>query len=323
LKVGDERGDFVFRVAAALLVVLIIVTLGSYLYSLFTSRAFEAEGLRRLTGEVVIDKEASGGKAAYASRDMETNALVYGPYEFFRPGEYEACFRMKRSDALAEVGVAAIDVYGNASGVLASQTIMSDDFDKTERYQEFRLRFSNPASQALQFRVHFPGTTDLWVDKITLERLKVVEWQRNFALPSPDHPLEATLGEMVRLLGYDLEGDRVRSGEEIGLTLYWQALAPADRPYKVFTHLIGEENTIWGQHDSQPVGGTYPPNLWAGGEVVADSHRLLVAADAPAGIYRLEVGMYYEPTGERLPAYIDGERAEEDRILLGEIEVVK
>ena len=158
---------------------------------------------------------------------------------------------------------------------------------------------------------------------VDLATLKVVGWERNFALPSPDRPLEARLGETVRLLGYDLEGDRVRSSEEIGLTLYWQALAPADRPYKVFTHLIDEENTIWGQHDSQPMGGTYPPNLWVAGEVVADSHRLLVAADARAGIYRLVVGMYYEPTGERLPVYIDGERVEQDRILFGEIEVVK
>lgn len=155
-----------------------------------------------------------------------------------------------------------------------------------------------------------------------LATLKVLERERNFALPSPDHPLEARLGEMVRLLGYDLEGDRVRRGEEIDLTLYWQALAPADRPYKVFTHLVDEENVIWGQHDSQPMGGTYPPNLWVAGEVVADSHRLLVAADAPAGIYRLEVGMYYEPTGERLPVYIDREGVG-DRVLLGEIEVVK
>lgn len=158
---------------------------------------------------------------------------------------------------------------------------------------------------------------------VDLAVLKVVEWERNFALPSPDYPLEARLGEIVRLLGYDLDGDVVRPGEEIGLTLYWQALAPADRPYKVFTHLIDWENTIWGLHDSRPVGWTYPPNLWVAGEVVADRHRLLVTANAPAGIYRLEVGMYYEPTGERLPVYIDGERVEEDRILLGEIGVAK
>lgn len=156
---------------------------------------------------------------------------------------------------------------------------------------------------------------------VDVATLKVVGWERNFTLPSPDHPLEAKLGEMVRLLGYDLEGDEVRPGEEIALTLYWQALTPADRPYKVFTHLIDEENTIWGQHDSQPMGGTYPPNLWVAREVVADSHRLVVAADAPAGIYRLEVGMYYEPTGERLPVYIGGERVQGDRLILARLRV--
>lgn len=171
LKAGDERGDLAFKMAAALLLVLTIVALGSYLYSLFSPRVFEAEGLRHLTGEVVIDDQASGGKAAYASRDMKKNALVYGPYEFFRPAEYEARFRMKRSGASAEVEVAAIDVYGNASGVLALQTIMSDDFQEADRYQEFRLIFSNPASQALQVRVFFTGATDLWVDKITLQRI--------------------------------------------------------------------------------------------------------------------------------------------------------
>lgn len=170
LKVGDGRGDLAFKMAAALLLVLTIVALGSYLYSLFSPRVFEAEGLRHLTGEVVIDDEASGGKAAYAGRDMEKNALVYGPYEFFRPAEYEARFRMKRSGASAEVEVAAIDIFGNASGVLAVQTIMSDDFQGAERYQEFRLLFSNPASQALQFRVHFLGAADLWVDRIMVER---------------------------------------------------------------------------------------------------------------------------------------------------------
>jgi hypothetical protein len=171
LKVGDERGDFAFKIAVALLLLLTIVALGSYLWSFFLPRVFEAEGLHHLTGEVVIDDQASGGKAAYASRDMEKSALVYGPYEFFRPAEYEVRFRMKRGDPSAEVEVATIDVYGNASGVLALQTIMSDDFEETDGYQEFRLLFSNPATQALQFRVWFTGSTDLWVDKITLQRI--------------------------------------------------------------------------------------------------------------------------------------------------------
>ena len=322
--VGAKERSVLFPVMTAGLVLLITVSLGNYLLSTGYPRVFEAESLRRLTGEVVADEDASAGKAAHASVGDPESMLIYGPYEFFPPGRYVAKFRMKIGGTTeAAIPVVSIDAYGAGSGVLAERSLLSSDFKEVHRYRTFHLRFRNPVQQALQFRVYFPGVADLWVDKITLEKLEVVERQRNFALPSPDHPLEARLGEMVRLLGYDLEGDGVGSGEEIGLTLYWQALAPADRPYKVFTHLIDEENVIWGQHDSQPVGGTYPPNLWVAGEVVADSYRLPVAAEAPGGIYRLEVGMYYEPTGERLPVYIEGERVEEERILSGEIEVVK
>ena len=324
VPVGAKERSVLFPVMTAGLVLLVIASLGNYLLPTGYPRVFEAESLRRLTGETVADEDASAGKAAHASVGDPANMLIYGPYEFFPPGRYVAKFRMRvGATTEAEIPVVSIDAYGAGSGVLAERSLLSSDFKEVHRYRTFHLRFRNPVQQALQFRVYFPGVADLWVDKITLEKLEVVERQRNFALPSPDHPLEARLGEMVRLLGYDLEGDGVGSGEEIGLTLYWQALAPADRPYKVFTHLIDEENVIWGQHDSQPVGGTYPPNLWVAGEVVADSHRLLVAAEAPGGIYRLEVGMYYEPTGERLPVYIEGERVEEERILLGEIEVVE
>jgi hypothetical protein len=68
--------------------------------------------------------------------------------------------------------VAAIDVYGAASEVLSMQTLMTDDFEEAERYQEFHLSFSNPASQALEFRVHFFPTGDLWVDKISVDRVQ-------------------------------------------------------------------------------------------------------------------------------------------------------
>ena len=159
-----------FGAITAALVCLIIAALGSHIYLLVSPRAFEAEGLRHLTGQVVTDPEASRSKAAYASRDMGRNALVYGPYEFFRPGDYEVCFTLKSGAAPAGAELAAIDVYGTASGVLAMQSLMSSDFDEPERYQEFSLFFSNPAPQALQFRVYILGGTELWVDKITVQR---------------------------------------------------------------------------------------------------------------------------------------------------------
>jgi hypothetical protein len=168
-RAGSAR--LVFHAACGLLVVLIVAAFGGEVYRSIGTKTFEAESLQHLTGEVVTDPEASRSKAAYASEGMEKNALVYGPYEFFPPGEYEARLWLKANNTAAGAVVAAMDVYGTASGVLAIQSLMSDDFDEPDRYQEFRLLFSNPASQALQFRVHFLGGTDLWADKITVHRV--------------------------------------------------------------------------------------------------------------------------------------------------------
>jgi hypothetical protein len=164
--------DSPFGLLAELLVALTIATiLASHLYGVFVPRTFETEGQPRMTGEVVTDEQASGREAVYASSDMEPTALVYGPYEFFQPGEYAVGFRMKSSPVAADSQSAAtIDVYGAASSTLASRTIESTDFQESEGYQVFYLVVSNPVYQALQFRVIFLGNTDLWVDRVTVER---------------------------------------------------------------------------------------------------------------------------------------------------------
>jgi hypothetical protein len=116
----------------------------------------------------------------------------------------------------------------------------------------------------------------------------------------PQNPREANLGDQVRLLGYDLAG-QARPGQSLDLTLFWEALAPMQEDYTVFVHLVGGDGQIWGQRDSQPVTGFYPTSLWTVGEFVRDQVHLEIAPDAPAGEYRLVVGMYEPETGIRLP----------------------
>jgi hypothetical protein len=111
----------------------------------------------------------------------------------------------------------------------------------------------------------------------------------------------------VRLLGYDLEPTAVRPGETVYLTLYWQADAPIEHRYKVFTHLLGDAfnadtgGFVWGQQDNEPVGDARPTSTWRAGEVIEDPYALVVAAHAPGGGYAVEVGMYDPATGARLP----------------------
>lgn len=114
------------------------------------------------------------------------------------------------------------------------------------------------------------------------------------------NPVDFNLGGQVRLVGYELTPRTVRPGETIGLVLYWQALADIERNYTVFTQLLSDDLIIWAQDDSQPLRGAYPTSHWKPGEVIRDPYHLTVRPDAPAGVYRLEVGMYLLDTGERL-----------------------
>ncbi|HDQ72719.1 MAG TPA: hypothetical protein ENN19_11590 [Chloroflexi bacterium] len=140
------------------------------------------------------------------------------------------------------------------------------------------------------------------------------------------HPLDLRLGETIHLLGYDLKQSAVAPGETIELALYWQASAPVEIRYKVFTHLLGDVynpasgNFLWGQQDNEPVNGQAPTTSWAPDAVIVDRYAIPVAANAPPGIYQIEVGMYGLLDGHRLPIFEDGEHMG-DHIFLQTIEV--
>jgi hypothetical protein len=127
-------------------------------------------------------------------------------------------------------------------------------------------------------------------------------------------PLRAELGGKVCLLGYNLESG-LRPGEGLHLTLFWQALERMDENYTVFTHLVDAEGKLWGQKDNEPVDGFYSTTAWQEGEIVRDQYDILIAPEAPAGPYTLQIGMYRAETGERLPVFEEG-RSPDDKVLL-------
>ena len=162
--------------------------------------------------------------------------------------------------------------------------------------------------------------TGIEVEKIIFDQLVVQKRSRQFTAPDVPQPLEVNLEDKVRLLGYDLaKGPRerakpgegkieVKPGDSLHLTLYWQALAPMEVSYTVFTHLLDGNNVIWGQHDSVPGGGSLPTTGWVVDQIIEDQYLITVQPNAPAGEFTIEVGMYDAATGQRLEALsTDGE----------------
>jgi hypothetical protein len=122
------------------------------------------------------------------------------------------------------------------------------------------------------------------------------------------NPLPVQLGDStdrVDFLGYDPSPRRATAGDELTVTLYWQAASPIPSSYTVFVQLVGPhnpttDNPLWGQHDGAPVAGTFPTDRWPSSLIVRDRHTLVIDLTAPSGDYLLIVGMYDPTTGERL-----------------------
>ncbi len=111
--------------------------------------------------------------------------------------------------------------------------------------------------------------------------------------PAPKVPLNANFGDNIRLLGVDLSADRVRPGETLTATYYWECLRETPGEWKVFVHLelpAGKRMIL----DHHPVGELYPVANWKKGEIIRDVQRFTVAADTRPGPATLWVGLFNE-----------------------------
>lgn len=128
--------------------------------------------------------------------------------------------------------------------------------------------------------------------------------ERRFALPQqPQTPLDVTLGDFARLVGVDVSRDTLAPGETFEVTLYTQVTGTVSRDYTVFVHAVGPDGRTWAQSDSWPEQGNASPTSWVAGQVIVDTHTLMLPADAPAGEYTLFVGLYDAERGPRVPLY--------------------
>ncbi len=142
-------------------------------------------------------------------------------------------------------------------------------------------------------------------DTVYLGPLKV-------ALPPPQNPPPlasaplAVFGDVARLDGFRLEPARATPGDVLQLELVWQAETSPQLDYTVFVHLLDEAGQQVAGFDSQPVGGSYPTSIWSPGEQVIDLHGLPLPPETPSGTYRVAVGLYHQPSGQRLPLALPG-----------------
>ena len=118
-----------------------------------------------------------------------------------------------------------------------------------------------------------------------------------------DFEEQARFGDIVALVGFESDLKPTPTGD-FAIWLYWQPLAPTDRPLKSFIHVYGNANpdtgsTLWSQDDQYPQQGKLSSTDWQRESIFRAVHYLPVAS-LPPGAYRIEAGWYDPETGSRL-----------------------
>jgi hypothetical protein len=119
-------------------------------------------------------------------------------------------------------------------------------------------------------------------------------------------------------------GRSIKRGETLELLTVWKPrdeLPAAASDLKVFVHLLDAQSRVWGAEDRLDL---HPPT-WEQDDLLVQAHRVPLSADAPPGIYQLEIGLYAPITMKRLALYVDAvsEQPVGDRVLLSPITVLE
>ncbi|MFW6097291.1 MAG: ArnT family glycosyltransferase [Chloroflexota bacterium] len=148
-------------------------------------------------------------------------------------------------------------------------------------------------------------------------------WATTFA---PDNPgsdlneiaLPADFGDILAFRGHSREPEQVQPGDQLQVVLFWELLQRPDRQYTFFAHLLDQESRVIAGSDAN----TYPTIYWPehGGELLLNYFPLSIPADLSPGEYQLEIGVYHQPSGERL-AVLEGGEMVADRLLLTPVTV--
>ncbi len=139
-------------------------------------------------------------------------------------------------------------------------------------------------------------------------------------LPLPGQKTNAAFGAL-RLIGFDVISEDPAysvpdTGKLIKVRLFWQTTEPLTDTYTFFVHLQLDDH-LFGQADVQAEDGLYPTSAWQMGETVQTIHYLTLPSEASLSDYALYAGVYSLPSGERLPAEVDGQLTDDGRVLLG------
>jgi 4-amino-4-deoxy-L-arabinose transferase-like glycosyltransferase len=166
----------------------------------------------------------------------------------------------------------------------------------------------NPLALFVPSAAYAPMTLDVemgWYHLPTGERLTLPTGEATYTIgqvelvPREDNPhnlpnpITINFGDQIELIGYALNDLSPQQGGETNLTLYWRAIREVEQDYVVFAQIIDPmTTTIYAASDAMPAAWSAPTSTWQLGQIIEDTHTLVVNPNTPPNIYEIYVGLY-------------------------------
>jgi uncharacterized membrane protein len=109
-------------------------------------------------------------------------------------------------------------------------------------------------------------------------------------LPRVAYPANVTIGEAVRLLGFDAPALEGQPGAKLGLVLYWQGLEDGPEPGLAVLRLANDAGDVLAEVPAAPLGGRVPFVALAAGQTLRDPREITLPGNLPPGVYNLSIG---------------------------------
>lgn len=154
-------------------------------------------------------------------------------------------------------------------------------------------------------------SSEVYLTRYAAERIRLLPAGRVTKVDLGD--ITARFGTELELGTAEFQGDN-RTSEVV---LNWRIAHTPAQDLSVFVHIYAADGSLVTQSDGYPLLGLAPFGNWPDGQTLQDRHTLDWPQDAPAGPYRVGVGVYDRGSGQRLEAFdVDGNRLPDDTVVI-------
>jgi hypothetical protein len=135
------------------------------------------------------------------------------------------------------------------------------------------------------------------------------------------NPLNQNFNDEAQLVGYEYSSRQLHPGDDLEVTLYWEALPALETDYAIRVQLQGEDGMIYARGNTHVEARQYDGVDWHPGEVIRDVHTLTLDPNLSPGSYLIYVALIDSETKEPQNIIAEDGHWINDHLLLARLNV--